>query len=129
GYTDLSKPRVKMPSIQEENQQETYYNRSSSSQEDEGPHTTFHCPGCNQPLYKNKKDVADSKFFVQKSGKKWVNTIRKSVNYVCTNKIEEKVAPSTNQNPSKDGMKECGYVLWQPQVLPSDSKRRKVSPA
>src|SRR5690606_13942736 len=91
--------------------------------------TGFHCPRCGG-LLEEKKDVpANEHFFEQRIGSKWKNKIKKRVNYVCNNMVPTKYLPKEDIiDPSKEEQP-CGYVLWQPERLPKDSKMRKVSPA
>lgn len=91
--------------------------------------TGFHCPDCGGPLYEKRDVLAGERFFEQRSGRKWTNKIKKNVNYVCKNTVETKHLPKHRiKDPAKE-TQECGFVLWQPEKLPMDSKQRKVSPA
>lgn len=90
--------------------------------------TGFHCPSCGGLLTAERGKAADIHFFEQKVGKKWQNKI-KAVNYVCNNTVKTKYLPKHRViDPTKEEQP-CGFVLWQPEKLPLDSKQRKISPA
>jgi hypothetical protein len=90
--------------------------------------TGFYCPSCGGLLTGEKRKASDIHFFEQRSGKKWQNKI-KAVNYVCRNIVKTKDLPKHRVKDPSKSEQECGFVLWQPEQLPLDSKHRKISPA
>lgn len=101
----------------------------------------YYCPRCGQPLKQRNGDIAGRNFFgkFNKSSGKWNKKMTKE-NWVCTNEVPTATLPkeeirewrfdrtSNRWVPAYETQK-CGFVLWQPEVLPLDSKHRKVSPA
>ncbi len=103
--------------------------------------TGYYCPKCGGALKKRGGDIADRKFFesYNKNSKNWTKKLTQE-NWVCTNEVETHLIPKEDikewtfdQNKEKwvpeKPVQECGFVLWQPEVLPVDSGYRKVSPA
>lgn len=105
-------------------------------------HSSFHCPDCGGMLWRknttNRFDPADERFYEIREGGKWKNNQKKE-NYVCmndvyTSKIHKSKVKEWVPNPKGDGyiprnkVQKCGYVLWQNERLPAESKKRKVSP-
>jgi hypothetical protein len=88
----------------------------------------FRCPSCGGPLTAERGEIAGPHFFEQRVGRAWQNKI-KAINYVCKNTVKTKHLPKHQViDPTKEEQK-CGFVLWQPERLPLDSKLRKISPA
>ncbi|RHW31882.1 DEAD/DEAH box helicase [Oceanobacillus profundus] len=91
--------------------------------------TGYHCPECGGVLYEKKDVPSGQRFFEQRSGRKWTPRVRKSVNYVCQNAVPVKTLPKHKVKDKNAETQKCGYVLWEPEKLEADSKKRKVSPA
>lgn len=95
----------------------------------EASDTGFYCPHCGNPLHEKKKRIAGSHFFEQRVGSKWKEKIKVSTNWVCTRNVLTKELPKSEVKDKNKPIQECGYVLWQPEQLPPDSLKRKISPA
>jgi hypothetical protein len=90
--------------------------------------TGFHCPSCGG-LLTEKKNPSGVHFFEQRAGGKWATRIKKDTNMVCKNMVKTASLPKEKIKYANRDEQECGFVMWQPEVLPLDSKKRKVSPA
>lgn len=105
--------------------------------------TGYYCPKCGGALRRSGEDgeIAGQRFFEKynKTGDNWIKNQTKE-NWVCTNTVDTTLIPKEDINewrfdknserwvPSKPTQK-CGFILWQPEILPQDSGYRKVSPA